>query len=66
VAMKKIKTVKESEVERVSGAIRKFIIKKKSTEIEESGSEPSSSLRIEICTFFLYLSNFHHSSKLKS
>jgi len=42
---RKIKAAKESEIKCVSGAINKFIVKKNSTEIEESDSESLSSLK---------------------
>jgi len=42
---KKMKPSKESKIKRVSGAIKKFIAKKNSTEIEESESESLSSLK---------------------
>ena len=42
---RKIKAAKESEIKRVSGAINKFIVKKNSTEIKESGSWLLSSLK---------------------
>jgi len=42
---KKIKVAKETETKRVSGATKKFTVARFSVDIEESNSEPLSSLK---------------------